>query len=96
MLTSEAGLDVCLDILEQCGPVVGQRDFHVGFEVSVMTSEDAVVGLAQGLLLVFLGQEQFCPGVNRIQRMLSLSWKVRFTRSSNELASASETPVGHR
>jgi hypothetical protein len=54
---------MCLDVLEQSGPVVGRRDFHVGFEVSVMTSEDAIVGLAQGLLPVFLGQEQCRPGV---------------------------------
>ena len=63
MLTSEAGLDVGLDVLEQSGPVVGRRDFHVGFEVSIMTSENAIVGLAQGLLLVLLGQEQCRPGV---------------------------------
>ena len=28
-----------------------------------MSSENAIVGLAQGLLLVFLGQEQSRPGV---------------------------------
>ncbi len=52
-----------LDVLEQSGPVVGRGNFHVGFEVSVMTSEDAIVSLAQGLFLVLLGQEQCRPGV---------------------------------
>ncbi len=52
-----------LEVLEQSGPVVGRRDFHIGFEASVMTSENAIVGLAQGLLLVLLGQEQSRPGV---------------------------------
>ncbi len=28
-----------------------------------MTSKNAIVGFAQGLLLVLLGQEQGCPGV---------------------------------
>ncbi len=51
------------DVLEQSGPVVGQGDFHVGFEVSVVTSEDTIVGLAQGLFLVLLGQEQGRSGV---------------------------------
>ena len=63
LLTSEAGLDVCFDVFEQSGPVVGRRDLHVGFEVSVMTSEDAIVGFAQGLFLVLLGQEQSRSGV---------------------------------
>ena len=52
-----------LDVLEQSGPVVGRRDFHVGFEVSVVTSKDTIVGLAQGLFLVLLGQEQGRSGV---------------------------------
>ncbi len=63
LLTGEAGLDMCFDIFEQSGPVVGRRDLHVGFEVSIMTSENAIVGLAQGLLLVLLGQEQCHPRV---------------------------------
>ncbi len=54
---------MCLDVLEQSGPVVGRRDFHVCFEVSIVTSENAIVGLAQALLLVLLGQEQSRPGV---------------------------------
>jgi hypothetical protein len=63
LLTSEARLDMCFDVFEQSGPVVGRRYFHVGFEVSVVTSENAIVGLAQGLLLSLLGQEQCRPGV---------------------------------
>ncbi len=63
MLTSEAGLDVGRDVLEQSGPVIGRRDFHIGFEVRIMISENAIVGLAQGLLLLLLGQEQSHPGV---------------------------------
>ncbi len=63
MLTSEAGLDVRFDVLEQSGPVVGRGDFHIDFEVSVVTSEDTVVGLTQGLFLVLLGQEQGRPRV---------------------------------
>ena len=63
LLTSEAGLDVRLDVLEQSGPVVGRGDFHVGFEVCVMASKDAVVGLTQGLFLILLWQEQCCPRV---------------------------------
>ena len=51
------------DVLEQSGPVVGRRDFHIGFEAGIMTSENTIVGFAQGLLLVLLGQEQSCPGV---------------------------------
>ena len=51
------------DVLKQSGPVVGRGDFHVSFEVSVVTSEDTIVGLAQGLFLVLLGQEQCHPGV---------------------------------
>ncbi len=51
------------DVLEQSGPVVGRRDFHVGFEVSIMTSENAIVSLAQGLFLILLGQEQSRPGI---------------------------------
>ena len=45
LLTSEAGLDVCFDVFEQSGPVVGRGNFHIGFEVGIVTSEDAVVGL---------------------------------------------------
>ena len=45
LLTGEAGLDVGLDVLEQSGPVVGLRYLHVGFEVSIMTSENAIMGL---------------------------------------------------
>jgi len=45
LLTGEAGLDVVLDILEQAGPVIGCRYLHLGFEVSLMTSENAIVGL---------------------------------------------------
>ena len=52
-----------LNILEQSGPVVGRRDFYVGFEVGIMSSENAIVGLAQGLFLVLFGQEQRRPGV---------------------------------
>ncbi len=63
LLTREAGLDVGLDILEQSGPIVGGRDFYVGFEAGVMASENAIMGLAQGLLLVLFGQEQSRPGV---------------------------------
>ncbi len=51
------------DILEQPGPVVGRGDFHIGFEVSVVASEDTIVGLTQGLFLILLGQEQGCLGV---------------------------------
>ncbi len=51
------------DVFEQSGPVVGRGDFHVGFKVRVVTSEDTVVGLAQGLFLVLLGQEQGRSGV---------------------------------
>jgi hypothetical protein len=62
-VTSETGLDVCFDVFEQSGPVVRRRDFHVVFKVCVVTSENAVVGLAQGLFLVLLGQEQGRSGV---------------------------------
>ncbi len=55
LLTREAGLDVGLNILEQSGPVVWWRDFHIGFEAGIMTSENTIVGLAQGLLLVLFG-----------------------------------------
>ncbi len=54
---------MCFDVLEQSGPVVGRGNFHIGFEVGVVTSEDAVVGLTQGLFLVLLGQEQSRPRV---------------------------------
>ncbi len=57
LLTSEAGLDVRFDVLEQSGPVVGRGDFHIGFEVSVVASEDTIVGLT------LLGEEQCRPGV---------------------------------
>ncbi len=64
-----------------------------------MTSENAIVGLAQGLLLVLLGQEQCRPGVLVVcqpdPENVVLVWKVRFTRSVSELASARETPAGH-
>ncbi len=63
LLTSEAGLDVRFDVLEQSRPVVGRGDLHVGFEVRVMASEDAVVGLTQGLFRILLGQKQCCPWV---------------------------------
>ena len=52
-----------LNILEQSGPVVGRRDFHVGFEVGIMSSENAIVSLALGFLLILLGQEQRRPRV---------------------------------
>ena len=52
-----------LNILEQSGPVVGRRDFYVGFEVGIMSSENAIVSLAQGFLLILLGQEQRRPRV---------------------------------
>jgi hypothetical protein len=54
LLTCEAGLDMVFDVFEKSRPVVGGRDFHVGFKVGVVAAKDAVVSFAESFFTVFL------------------------------------------
>jgi hypothetical protein len=54
LLTSEAGLDMFFDIFEKSGLVEGGGNLHVGLQVGVVATENAVVSFAEGFFPVFL------------------------------------------
>jgi hypothetical protein len=67
LLTSQTDVFVFVDVLEHLGPVVGGGDLEVGFLSCIVSSKDAVMGLARGCFPVFLWQVEGSPGVIEVQ-----------------------------